>query len=265
MDISRTLNPLLVFLVAALTTLALACGTAAEPTATATPVPPAPTATPAPPTPTPAPEPTATPESMSDSMPTLGADSTWEDVLGALFTDEESACVRDAVGEEIYAAMLNQPFLDQSLESNASAVAHCLSQESQVDLYLAAMSGTAGGGISTESLACLKAGLIDTGEDFFADEIQPAVAVVFLNCLSEDELAALAPSSALEPAGEPSETTPLELLRAQAGLDPNVLALFDCLDQNATQRELEAYFNENSQTLPSAAMECFVLHPLAGG
>ncbi len=260
MDFTRTLNPLLVFLVAALTALALACGTAAEPTATATPVPPAPTATP-----TPTPEPTATPESMSDSMPTLGANSTWQDVVGALFTDEESACVRDAVGEETYAAMLNQPFLDQSLESNANAVAHCLSQESQVDLYLAAMSGAAGGGISTESLACLKAGLIDTGEDFFADEIQPAVAVVFLNCLSEDELAALASSSALEPDEGTSETTPLELLRAQAGLDPNVQALFDCLDQNATQRELEAYFNENSQTLPSAAMECFVLHPLAGG
>ena len=260
MDSIRTLNPLLVFLVAALTALALACGTAAEPTATATPVPPAPTATP-----TPTPEPTATPESMSDSMPTLGANSTWQDVVGALFTDEESACVRDTVGEETYAAMLNQPFLDQSLESNANAVAHCLSQESQVDLYLAAMSGAAGGGISAESLACLKAGLIDTGEDFFADEIQPAVAVVFLNCLSEDELAALAASSALEPTGETSETTPLELLRAQAGLDPNVQALFDCLDQNATQRELEAYFNENSQTLPSAAMECFVLYPLAGG
>lgn len=260
MDISRTLNPLLVFVVAALTALALACGTAAEPTATATPVPPAPTATP-----TPTPEPTATPESMSDSMPTLGANSTWQDVVGALFTDEESACVRDTVGEETYTAMLNQPFLDQSLESNANAVAHCLSQESQVDLYLAAMSGAAGGGISVESLACLKAGLIDTGEDFFADEIQPAVAVVFLNCLSEDELAALASSSALEPDEGTSETTPLELLRAQAGLDPNVQALFDCLDQNATQRELEAYFNENSQTLPSAAMECFVLHPLAGG
>ena len=89
--------------------------------------------------------------------------------------------------------------------------------------------------------------------------------MLFLNCLSEDELASFQPPSGMEPDEETSEIPPLDLLRAQAELDPNVQALFDCLDQNATQRELEAYFNENSQTLPDAAMECFMLHPISAG
>ena len=265
MDIKRTLNPLLLILTAALIALALACGTAAEPTPTSTPVPPTATATPVPPTPTP--EPTATPESMSDSMPMLAANATWQDVFDALFTDDETACLRDTVGEEIFTAMAARPFLEQVMQdADMTPFTNCLSRESQVDLYLTTISGVSGGSLSDESLGCLRAGLIDMEEELFADgDLPPTVAVLFLNCLSEDELASFQPPSGPQPDDETSEVAPLDLLRAQGELDPNVQALFDCLDQNATQRELEAYFNENSQTLPPAAMECFALHPLSGG
>ncbi|MYD36836.1 MAG: hypothetical protein F4X20_07525 [Dehalococcoidia bacterium] len=263
MDIKRTLNPLLVILATVLVALALACGTAAEPTATPTPVPPTPTATPIPPTP----EPTATPESMPDSMPMLAANATWQDLFDALLTDDETACVRDTVGEEIFTAMAARPFLEQVMQDiDMTPFTNCLSRESQVDLYVTTISGVSGGSLSDESLACLRAGLIDIDEELFADgDLPPTVAVLFLNCLSEDELASFQPPSGMETDEETPEIPPLDLLRAQAELDPNVQALFDCLDQNATQRELEAYFNENSQTLPPAAMECFTLHPLSAG
>ncbi len=263
MNIKRTLNSLLVILAAALIALALACGTTAEPTATATPVPPTATATPIPPTP----EPTAPSASMPDSMPMLAANARWQDVFDALLTDDETTCVRDAVGEEIFTAMTARPFLEQVMQDiDMTPFTNCLSRESQVDLYVTTISGVSGGILSDESLACLRAGLIDIDEELFSDgDLPPTVAVLFLNCLSEDELASFQPPSGMEPDEETSEVAPLELLRAQAALDPNVQALFDCLDQNATQRELEAYFNENSQTLPEAAMECFVLHPLSGG
>ena len=263
MNIKRTLNPLLVILAAALIALSLACGTAAEPTATVTPVPPTPTATPIPPTP----EPTATPVSMSDSMPMLATNATWQDLFDALFTDEETACVRDAVGEEIFTAMTARPFLEQVMQDiDMTPFTNCLSRESQVDLYLTTISAVSGGSLSDESLSCLRAGLIDIDDELFADgDLPPTVAVLFLNCLSEDELASFQPPSGMERDEETSEIPPLDLLRSQAELDPNVQALFDCLDQNATQRELEAYFNENSQTLPPTAMECFTLHPLSAG
>ena len=148
MAIKRTLNPLLVFLAAALIALSLACGTAAEPTATATPVPPTPTATPIPPTPTA----TATPASVPDSMPMLAANATWQDLFDALFTDEETACVRDAVGEEIFTAMTARPFLEQVMQDiDMTPFTNCLSRESQVDLYVTTISGVSGGRLSDES------------------------------------------------------------------------------------------------------------------
>ena len=202
---------------------------------------------------------------MPDSMPMLGANATGQDVFDALLTADETDCVRDTVGEEVFTAMAARPFFEQAEQADMTPITNCLSRESQVALYLAGVSQASGGGISTESLACLRAGLIDIEGDLFADQPPATAAVLFLNCLSEDELASLQPSSGMEPDDGTSAATPLELFRAQAALDPDVQALFDCLDQNATLQELEAYFNENSQTLPSAAMDCFALHPLPGG
>ena len=43
--------------------------------------------------------------------------------------------------------------------------------------------------------------------------------------------------------------------------DPNMKAMVDCLDENATPEQLEAYFSCQTQTLPQAAFPCFDLAP----
>ncbi len=94
--------------------LAPACGSEPEPTPT--PVPPTPTATTVP-TPTPA----------AEAAP-MGV--TGREIMGMLPT-EESDCVKEKVGDDLYALMLDTPFTSAMGEGpQAALLTECLSAES---------------------------------------------------------------------------------------------------------------------------------------
>ena len=125
------------------------------PTPTATPTPtPAPTATP-----TPAPTATPTPEAMPapapDSGPTSGM-TIDQNTLGrdliALLSEEEQTCLRDRLGDETLASLLDQPILIAA--PNVDFPLDCLQTETAAGLYVAFLDQSVGG-LSPESRTCV--------------------------------------------------------------------------------------------------------------
>ena len=206
----KTLRTTIIVLVALVALLAVACGDSEEemvveptpePTVAPTPAPP----TPVPPTPTP--EPVMAPADSTDGdatamtfdVPDLGLDATGQDIVDQVLSEEETACVRAAVGEQAYAGMLQMPVLDPSAEVTGGAVlGPCLSKESAIVFFLIGFNAVTGGTIADETLNCIGNGLLPLDVDILAAEPDPSVMFAFVPCLSPEEmqaLSSLAPST----------------------------------------------------------------------
>ena len=100
---------------------------------------PEPTPTPTP-LPTSTPTPTATPAPSSVVQALLGAD------VMAMLPPEEVECVREQVGDDLYALMLQTPFTSALISGDAAAtspVASCFSPETQALIAQAIMAAEA--------------------------------------------------------------------------------------------------------------------------
>ena len=136
-----------------------------EPTATPAPQP-TPTATPAPtsvttPVLTPAPEPTGSPVKADLD---LDLDSLWREAFEA-FTASEQRCIRNELGEELLASVLELPVLSRGItEQWLVAMFECLDPETATALFfsmlIVEMEDVAG--FDEENEACLRALLADT-------------------------------------------------------------------------------------------------------
>lgn len=224
-----------------------------------------PTPTPIP-TPTPTPEPTATPtpEPAPDDGE-IGA----RDLLEMLAPGEE-ACVRAAVGDAAYDALLAQP---------ASAVAgtdfpfDCLSSERFADVSVAALS-QAVGGLASESESCLRALYAEEGASaqqfpagLGADPDAIEFAIRFFLCVTDEEAEALSnqPGGAggLDGFFAPSD---MRCIADEAGVDEFVSVLVGIM-QGPTegQSQLSPDLMRSLTRLAGAAQACGVGPILGGG
>ena len=185
----------LIALLALVALTAMACGEE-TPEPTPTPVPtvaPTPTPTPVPPTPTPTPaaaaEPTA--PSMTFTVPELPPDVTGQYIADALFSEEEQTCIREAVGEDAYAMLLESNPLDPAAQGSTTFFGKCLSQQTSVVLFLAAFQGAAEGAISENSLNCIGNAALPHHAVLFEAQLDPAVQFSLIGCLTGQEMQVL--------------------------------------------------------------------------
>ena len=186
---------LLIALLALVALTAMACGEE-TPEPTPTPVPtvaPTPTPTPVPPTPTPTPaaaaEPTAPP--MTFTVPEFPPDVTGQHIADTLFTEEEQTCIRDAVGEDAYAVLLESNPLTPEAQGSTTFFGECLSPETAVVLFLAGFQGATGGAISENSLNCIGNEALPHHAILFEEELDPAVQFSLIGCLTGQEMQVL--------------------------------------------------------------------------
>ncbi len=189
---------LLIAMLAAAVLAAAACGT--DPTPTPTPAArPTPTPTPTA-TPTPPPTPTATPLPPSITVD-IGAGAVWRDVDDELYPSERD-CIRSALGDDTYQALLDEPALAEGTALTALPLG-CLQQANAVIMVVAYLDDRVGG-LSPDSENCLRrtfatadfgllarvSGATDGGAapDFGA-AIGSAIGLAF--CLNDEESAAV--------------------------------------------------------------------------
>ena len=174
-------------LVFALTALVAACGSDPTPAPTATQAPPptaAPTEPPAPtpepteapsPTPEPTPTPTTAPAPTATTAPTATATAMPTEVpaptmtladlqftqatvgkdLFDLLSQEETDCIKGAVGEQVYQVIMATPILMAAGDASGAAfLFNCLTPENVIYLGVAFLSAQAGGW-SDDSRACI--------------------------------------------------------------------------------------------------------------
>ena len=239
--------------------LVAACGGAADSPATATTASPTSTPTLAP-APTSPPTVPATPTPADQPQPALiSMESTGREIAAAFFNEEEVSCLRSSMGDDAFEAMMDAHVFLEERTLDQPALVTCLERETATDLYLMGVSLVAGG-LSQDGLDCLRTRIAASDVELFAENTDIALAVVFLSCLSEEELSMLQPDPGMEPSeGEVIELDPLETFRQMAEYDDDVRAMVDCLDANATPEELDAYFAGTTEVLPEAAFECFSL------
>ena len=184
----------LIALLALVALTAMACGEE-TPEPTPTPVPtvaptPTPTPTPAPPTPTPtaaaATQPSA--PAMTFDVPEFPPALTGKDLAEALFSEEEQTCIREAVGEDAYAVLLESNPLSPEAQGSTTFFGECLSQETAVVLFLAGFQGAAGGQISADSLNCIGNAALPYHAVLFEAELDPAVQFSLIGCLTGQEM-----------------------------------------------------------------------------
>ncbi len=202
----KKLQTTILVLLALVALFAVACGDSEEetvvdptpePTVAPTPVPP----TPVPPTPVPEPtaapadampDTSAAPAAMTFDVPDLDLGATGQDIVDNLLTEEEATCVRTAIGDQAYEALLQSPVLDPSADvTGGEVLGPCLSKESTVLFFLAGFNAATGGTIADETLNCIGNGLLLLEVDILSAEPDPSVMFAFVPCLSPEEMAAL--------------------------------------------------------------------------
>ena len=185
----------LVALLALVALTAMACGEE-TPEPTPTPVPtvaPTPTPTPVPPTPTPTPaaaaEPTA--PAMTFDVPAFTAEVTGQEIADTLFNEEEEACVREAIGEDAYAMLIESQPLTPEAQGTTSFFGQCLTPETGVVLFLAGFQAAAEGAISENSLNCIGNAALPHHAVLFEAELDGAVSFALIACLTGQEMQVL--------------------------------------------------------------------------
>ena len=146
------------------------------------------------PTPTPTPTPTPVPRLDVDSAGTLGG-------LLAQLPANETACLRDTLGEERYAALLGQPARLTFSSLPGADAGGCFSTESFLLLTVAALDLQAGG-FSERSAACVQNAFgsvefIGAGGGADADGVAFGTFTGLLFCLTDEEAGRISVGDAL--------------------------------------------------------------------
>ncbi len=185
---------ILVLALAAGALVVAACGESATatPAPTPTPVPTAtlvPTPTPMP-TATPAPTPTPAMMSLSD----IDETTTGAELIAAL-SEDEADCLRSAIGDASYQAIMNLT-LSESATSFDMFPVECLEQGNAIDLTVAMMSLQAGG-LSNDSQSCIKDVISELGvpSESMSETDAMRSYITMQLCLTDEEAQALDPSS----------------------------------------------------------------------
>ena len=198
----KTLRAMLIGFVALVALMAIACGDSEdttvveptpEPTVAQTPTPePTPTPTPEPPTPATGTAGTQTDTTgMTFTVPEFSADVTGKDIVEVMFSEDEQSCIREAIGDDAYAMLLESNPLGPAAQGTTTIFGECLSQETSVTLFLAGFQVVAGGAISDASMTCVGNAVAPHHAVLSAAELDPAVEFGFLPCLTPEEMAAL--------------------------------------------------------------------------
>lgn len=188
---------LLIALLAVVVLMAVACGEETpEPTPTPVPTPtpmPTPTPTPVPPTPTPMPAAAAEPTvpAMTFTVPEFTAAVTGQEIADTLFSEEEQACIRGAIGDDAYAMLLESSPLTPDAQGTTSFFGECLTPETAVVLFLAGFQSAAEGAISENSLNCIGNAALPHAAVLFEAELDPAVQFSLIGCLTGQEMQVL--------------------------------------------------------------------------
>lgn len=250
-------NPLnrLLPIIGAFLLAAAAAGACASPTPTPTPTPsptPAPTATP---TPEPA------PASLAPGDGGIGA----RDLLEMLAPGEES-CVRAAVGDAAYDALLEQP---ASAVAGAEFPFDCLSDERYAEVSVAVLSQVAGG-LSSESESCLRALYAGAGESaqqfpvgLANDPDAIEFAIRFFLCVTDEEAEAF--SGGAGGLGGFFAPSDMRCIADETGADEFVsvlVGIMQGLSEGQTQPSPDLM--RNLAQVADAAQSCGV-SPLLGG
>ena len=187
--------------------LAAACGDS-DPAPTPAPAPTAVPATTAPATPapaTPVPAPTAALAPTVAPTPTaplaIGAETLGRDLI-AMFTEDESSCIRDRIGDDAYEELLDSPVAAPGGGIEPLPL-DCLSAEKAADLAVASVSAIAGG-MTSDSKVCLRtlyagAGMLEFPMGTSNEPEEILFALRFLTCITDEEAMALSS----QPGGDP--------------------------------------------------------------
>ena len=185
----------LIALLALVALTAMACGEE-TPDPTPTPVPtvaptPTPTPTPVPPTPTPAAAAEPTAPAMTFTVPEFPPGVTGQEIGDTLFSEEEKGCVRDAIGEDAYAMLLESSPLTPEAQGTTAFFGECLAPETAVTLFLAGFQAASGGALSENSMNCIGNAALPHHAVLFEEELDPAVQFSLIACLTGQEMQAL--------------------------------------------------------------------------
>ncbi len=109
----------------------------------------------------------------------------------ASFTDDEVACVRAELGDELFQAISEQPVSAASPDFEFPY--HCLGQESAIGLTIALMSMQIGG-LTPESQTCLQGFFAEHGVEPEGEDLAAFIeySLMFTLCLTDEEAEALA-------------------------------------------------------------------------
>ena len=115
----------------------------------------------------------------------------WVMLEEVMFSEDEQSCIREAIGDDAYAMLLESNPLDPAAQGTTTIFGECLSQETSVTLFLAGFQVVAGGAISDASMTCVGNAVAPHHAVLSAAELDPAVEFGFLPCLTPEEMAAL--------------------------------------------------------------------------
>ena len=128
---------------------------------------------------------------MTFTVPEFPPDVTGQHIAATLFTEEEQTCIRDAVGEDAYAVLLESNPLTPEAQGSTTFFGECLSPETAVVLFLAGFQGATGGAISENSLNCIGNEALPHHAILFEEELDPAVQFSLIGCLTGQEMQVL--------------------------------------------------------------------------
>ena len=214
--------------VVALSLVAVIAVAACSPDPTSTPVPtplPTETPTPIPPTETPTPEP-APVGSIDDLV--FNETTTGRDVM-AFFSEDEVACVRSTLGDDVFNMLIDTPVMGGS-GTTPDFPFECLTPENTTGFGVAMISAQAGG-LSAESRSCIKdvaaanPGVLGfqepTSESDFAALLASGIEMQL--CLTDEEAMALAGG---EGGGELPPPSVMRCMEERLGSQEEFLEMF---------------------------------------
>ena len=159
---------------------------------------------------------------------TIDDDTTGGDLI-AVFTEDEVSCIRNALTEDAYTALLDKP----ALEFDDPAFVfpgECLSAESNTTIVVGVMTADAGG-LSADSTSCLRSLVgAQNPASFWSDDPVDGLGAAFIIdsilCVTDEESARQDANAGRDPFLAPSQ---LQCIVDAAGRE-KLIALFDALN-----------------------------------
>ena len=159
---------------------------------------------------------------------TIDADTTGRDLI-AVFTEDEVSCIRSALSEDAYTALLDKPALE--FDDPAFVFSgECLSAESNTTIVVGVMAADAGG-LSPDSTSCLRdAVAAEDPASFWSNDPVDGLGAAFIIdsilCVTDEESTRQDANAGRDPFLAPSQ---LQCIVDAAGRE-KLIALFDALN-----------------------------------